>query len=867
MDIKSIKAFKGLRKNSNTSNNQDGYFSEMVNTVKDAKGRLHPYNSSYLKDKQFIPWFAEQGNTLMAHRYKNGVLRIDFSRHVDGSNNWEARPYYTKGKDYTPHTISCTWSNFCDASQYFQRKDSDSFSTAEVDMNFFINKIVRDKRSNSSNLPVWDAGVYKFDGEKFHRGGLPTPWTHLSTLPHLGGNKSYRTVYITPDFNGGMTISDYAEIELNYSGGIEPLYIHLDTDLDDFVGVQKPEPITPSNGLRRGVYPKSRDINNKIQEQLKFANGNVRADYPIYWLVADVSSVVPDVGGDWITLNKDMEGVNLSNMANDGWLIGSFMNMKASINGEDVFFRADRYDAFAFYIRPNLYLDKILISKKIRVYNSQTFMWEEISLYDNYGNPLFDPNSEYKTLQRIVNNFEENDDPLFDSLEDWIESCFFFPLAQTFIGNYIYRDDFKDYILNGFYPLCLNSNLVGSSIGLPQYSSSFESELNDTKRPILGQITYMFSDWYSTSTTKVQFPPMTSITNYKNLLVGCDDNAIYFSHTGLGGSIDMTSGQDNLVPPGTAYGRIVGVCGSEDFLLISRERKNYVLTGDLVNGGFLIHECDLPVAGMATATSAINAFNNRIIFLNREGVWEVSPSGNIRCLSNDILDLFNPLDPSNIRDWVKDELWGETTRVQMTLNPQEALLFIMLQSSEMSATSTDLPENLLSPRKRVYVLNLLDMTWGEIRLQERNAYGLHQSPGDEKTSYFGTTSIYKRNYHDSASSVFQQLRFDWMGDGSQALDKKISQLKFYGPLQNAGGITLKHWIDWKPQEITQVNLTKETGTTYQREKKLNPSVCKVYSFELSTSAPNCAIVLDQVDVEGHLVQSSIKSTRRKNQNE
>jgi hypothetical protein len=132
---------------------------------------------------------------------------------------------------------------------------------------------------------------------------------------------------------------------------------------------------------------------------------------------------------------------------------------------------------------------------------------------------------------------------------------------------------------------------------------------------------------------------MVGITQYKGLVVGHDDNAIYFSDVGLGGSSEMISGSSNIVPFGAEFGKITAVCGCEDFLLISRERRNFVLRGDIA-ASFSLSECDLPVAGAYNSRACTNAWSGQIMFVNRTGIFSVNSTGNITELSAPIRDLF-----------------------------------------------------------------------------------------------------------------------------------------------------------------------------------------------------------------------------------
>lgn len=833
-----------LRKNSTAIDVPEGSFRECVNIIKTPNGRLAPISFNY-----FSPAPNDSDTTmrkpLLITKYKEGAFLLQ-ARRV--SSNWRSYLSYLK---YTPTGgvtnthITKPVNNYIDLTKYNFYTDPNCFSHAEVNGCLYFNKIVNRPESSTEVAGVTDSAVYKFDGVKVHRAGLPNPWTHHVPSIFLGIEVRARLVYITPDFSGGMTVSDYSEytVELDYASTT----YSLGMGQPDFVGVQG------GTGIKEGTYPKSRMVNNKMDANFQYMGANVPSDLPIKRIILNGA---PSLSGDFILVSKDPAD-NIVAEAGD-WLIANFMMFKFSPTvGATYFLRGDRYDAFAFQfseVQDNPTHWKFNVVCK--AYSTETLMWEDLKLATG-GVPTFDTSVEYKTTITVTGS-----DFTF---QDWLEMMFFLPLVQTFIATYYYSDTYKEFILDRILPFTYDDYTIGFNSSI--IWDAVNKNTNDTYRPILGNITFLFSDWYDTIVKKTMFPPLTGITKYKNLLVGFDDNAIYFSHVGLGGSIDMTSGVDNYVPRGSEFGKIVAVCGSEDFLYIARENKNYVVTGDLVDGQFYENESTLPIQGALNQKSAINISNNQVVFVNQKGVWMISAEGGVREISTSITDLFNrripmPVGVTSYARYITPSS-PEQMKYDLYYNAKEGLLYFLISKAGLDWPVGSIPFDLFTEERRILALDVRSGGWSEIRLKSLTDSLFFQGPKGTTFVIGSFLSSFIEGYR-GGYGTYQELTFDWMDVGSPAVDKKLNQIKLYGPMEEPQNIKVEHFVDWNTATpITNTYLTKETSKTYQREKKLNPSVGKVYSLKLSTK--DGEINLDGIDLEGSLVQEGIKSTRRKHQ--
>lgn len=444
----------------------------------------------------------------------------------------------------------------------------------------------------------------------------------------------------------------------------------------------------------------------------------------------------------------------------------------------------------------------------------------------------------------------------------------------TRTGAYVLRDQLPIWVPgitpSGFYPKAVNLTT----------SITIEALL------FAGQITTDLASWYDVGTTKLPTValPVKGVTNYQNLLVAYDDNAIYYSDTTLGGSVEMLNGLSNLVPPGEEYGNIVCVEGCEDFIFISRERKNYVLVGDITTGNTRIEEVNPEILGAFSSRSAIAVLGG-IVFVSRQGVFYVNSAGTTKELSSDISRLFGtnfstPVDPDECiftpYKMTDKDGFIDGNIVSLKYDADRALLAVMYSRFPTGSTTGWNMETSLG------VYNLNNGSWYEWSgdsardiefLPKYSPSGLTSGVDTSgrfegslilASQLFKKESILATNVTGSEEREYI-LATQWQSLGEPSLEKQMTQFKWWGELQTC---FVSHQEDWSKYvtpntapigNLTRVRYDSEEGV-FIHKQRMNSSRAQVFSIVIKfLGLPLFRNwYFEGYEIEGNLIQEGMK---------
>lgn len=343
----------------------------------------------------------------------------------------------------------------------------------------------------------------------------------------------------------------------------------------------------------------------------------------------------------------------------------------------------------------------------------------------------------------------------------------------------------------------------------------------------------------------------------------------------------MVSGYSNIIPYGSEYGPLVAVCGSENFMLICRERKNYVLTGELTTGNVNITECDQAVAGAANARAVSNAFSNKIVFMNNTGVYSVTSSGQITEISEEIRDLFtgrpmdgNPFNPNVFRNTVqKLEAAFDGGIFKIALDEIRGFIYFFTGKIDNAFSLTLEQSNVL-------VFDTNDGSWYEF---DGNGSWTFEALAGKITNLgakiYTEDGTIRKSDPFSAGDAKQVLLTTSMTMGEPSLEKQATQVKIYGKVEQQlldedgnvvrPEIKIGHLTEWKRFEGTP---TSEYGTyvsyprandvdfdpeQYTHKQKLNSTKAQAVSI-LIESVDGDAITIEGMEIEIGGVQDGMK---------
>lgn len=444
---------------------------------------------------------------------------------------------------------------------------------------------------------------------------------------------------------------------------------------------------------------------------------------------------------------------------------------------------------------------------------------------------------------------------------------------------------------NGAYLLASQLTLHGrESVGYTHIIPALATPITAT---FAGQTTQDIAGWYDIGTVKIPFPYQSpsileqgilGLTNYQDQLLSYDKNAIYFSDFTSGGSDEMISGLSNFVPIGSEHGDIVSVEGCEDFLFISRERKNYVLVGDIATGNATVKECDTENLGAFSSNSAL-AVKGGIVFVNRQGVFFTNSAGTITEVSKDISRLFGvtrdfTTDPdgvtfkpylmSDVVEGTQFSLAGagwDGNIIRMKYDPDRNLLAI-LYAKKYLMTTDGVDDS--------YATIAINLSNGAVYEWKRNKSGGNDVPvGDIEflPHYVAATGKFKGSLIEAHQTLTREdntvakaqdmyLISSWQTGGEPSLEKQLKQLKFYGLM---GSCYVFHQEGWENFTTRAAIVAPRTNVLYnapvsvlqfEHKQRLNTSRAQCYSVGIEPLGLD--FTLEGFELEWELIQEGTK---------
>lgn len=830
MNLLKIFTFSGIFQNGRRMDAPLGSFRRFTNAYKDDTGRIKPFGTDMpilnAPTGGGLSGAIDWSRPIFSAIYRGGVFQL--IRGSLGLGNFVGGFRYFRDPN-TSLEISQVFSpthtmNLNLSAQYCP---ASNFTSVVVNQKLFFNEYVNqsefDLASESFTRKVAVSNLLKFDGIQVAKVGLPTPY---SLVDHdAAGTVRYRTVYFTLGLDAELVFSNYVDV----LGTIPSLSANKTFYLGGYTDAALTTRRTDSIGAAGGIFPEVRQAGDYIYDD----------GTPQYQ------------NRKW--LQHSMNGADLSFISLTGVVLANCVKGSPNLAVGDWLLCIPRpgvagfFTYTAFYVQLKAVLGTTYtFDSKIKRYNSNTVSWEDYDLENGMGNDFRAVMlSHFSNIQALVSRAD----------------------GTTGAANYETL---------AILPILWDSNVTQNVF------MNTTTTLN-TKQPVLGVITQFFSDFYDSNVVKTTFPPVIGITNYSGLLVGFDAVALYFHDTSLGGSSEMVSGISNLVPYGSEFGDIVAACGSETFLFLSRERKNYVITGELTTGQVNITECDEAVAGAANAKAVSNAFSDKVVFMNSTGIYEVSSSGSIKKISSWLNDLFvsNPLSHSapNDGNLFKKECFKSAAQKLSTgfdgglfkISLEENRGFILFLTGHTDDAYT---RNLV--QSNVLVLDTKDGSWYEF--YGEGAFTVEAPYG--KIMLLSSNTAMEGNTIRGSLPVPEQYQMLLLTQritmGMPSIEKQANQLKFYGNIDQGGKFLPPYdikigqqngfggfaGIDYEKDLETYVNYPNAdtaqfSAAKYTHKQRLDSSKPQAMSILFKTKDGEL-LTLEGIEIEIDPIQAGMK---------
>jgi hypothetical protein len=446
------------------------------------------------------------------------------------------------------------------------------------------------------------------------------------------------------------------------------------------------------------------------------------------------------------------------------------------------------------------------------------------------------------------------------------------------------------YLLNGIYPFMVN---LSHTITLTTIAT----------QNAFGQITVNLNEWYDTSTVKIPFlrQDIKGITNYANLLVAFTDEVIQFTDTSGGGCTEMVNGLSNFVPIGTEFGPITCVMGCEEFLFISRERRNYVLIGDIATGNINITECSDTGLGAWSARSAMPV-KNGVVFMSREGIFFVNATGNIEPVSDQIQRLFganrefntdidniafkpylmtDPYDTSNM--FIGNTVQWDGNIVSMKYDQDRNTIGILFCKKRVNNFQTNPGQNIPNTADSFCILGI-NLDTGALTEWKQDKYTQSGSEFDVPIhdfeflpKYQGISGV-EGKFKGSLMLAGDQAAFtledntvtptntsklmlsSWQTGEEPSLEKQVTQVKFFGQMSSCRIVHQENWEGFTSVSAISAPRTNVVYTqgpnAFEHKQRLNTSRPQAISIGFVPLDNNFSF--EGYEVEWELIQEATK---------
>jgi len=407
-------------------------------------------------------------------------------------------------------------------------------------------------------------GVFKWDGYKHHRAGLPKGAYAVSS----GTGAYIRAFYITVDFKGNEIIGDYDQKRVSLTG----------------VNVN----LNPTSA--GGALPQSPTFPAKISDGFDTAFIQVTGN-PSYnagtkeLTIPSTSGTLP---GNWIQFRcydaAFNQNIAISRQFGDNVATLIAMQVKSS-TGSQVVLDADP-DKTLIYLDRNEWVTSA--------------KWVSRGLQQN---GLF---NSHDTVIGGINSTAD--------IDTYLSNIFLATFSSASISSgYILRD-----IRPVAYTAATYNYNVDTTLTSPATYSPFNAIPSIASLPLENVI--------DDTVVRLPFPSDAKYLAQQNgNLVLASDEVVYFSSTDLGGSAEVTDGLANFVPGSIKDGIITGIGATESFVFVSREKRNYAVVGNIYTGNFQVQPYREAQPGTTDFNNVISV-NDTVFFSNQFGLFAATAS-------------------------------------------------------------------------------------------------------------------------------------------------------------------------------------------------------------------------------------------------
>jgi hypothetical protein len=373
--------------------------------------------------------------------------------------------------------------------------------------------------------------------------------------------------------------------------------------------------------------------------------------------------------------------------------------------------------------------------------------------------------------------------------------------------------------------------------------------------------------------------PFICSTIYQDQLILATDDLIWVSDTTLGGSFEQLNSSIFLRVGDWEYGRITSICGTSDFLIVCRERKNYYVNGTLSTANYRVQEITGAELG-AWSNNASILIKDSVFFISASGVFKISDGGNCVKLSETCPKNFSTYDNNNVNEDVVFELKGitaspsasdldsntwEDNGISVAYDEFREILVFMKKGEGNPCFVLDTRSNEFYEWDGIYqdsnkTLNCISFIYSDYYV------GTITSDGTYGSKILKENKTIPLNY---PSTYPIKLYTSWMTGGEPSLEKLLLQLKIFGRIQSDGtssSIEVAHYKDWdysnkitnSPYFPNNTALSLDDQKQYSHKKRLNSDKVLAASVGFEVNSSDVTFEIEAIEVEFNPIQEGIK---------
>lgn len=364
------------------------------------------------------------------------------------------------------------------------------------------------------------------------------------------------------------------------------------------------------------------------------------------------------------------------------------------------------------------------------------------------------------------------------------------------------------------------------------------------------------------------------MTNFQEMMLLASDDLIWISDPTLGGGYEQLNSSAFIRVGDTEYGRITSICGTQDFLFVSRERRNYYVTGNIVTGNYRVQEVIEAEIGAWSNVASIN-IKDSVIFLTALGVYQIVGGGKASLLSATCPKNFATYDGVTVNEDVSFRMTGFVSDITNAV------------VDGISVSYDEFRELLVFMKKGVtgspcFVVHTKTgecYEWDgmiDYSTYKANCIGFINAEyyvGSIDSSVSGYNAIQAVEDNTLIASYVTdypvKLYTTWLTGGEPSLEKSLLQVKLFGRVKSSttvSSIKICHYKDWDiSTKITDsYYFPKETAVSlsnqkqYSHKMRLNSDKVLAASVGIEISTTASSFELESMEVEFNPIQEGIK---------